>query len=100
MNNTDFDHLRLIADPQKLIKKKNHSPQINKSLKLFHDFMIYKYDISDITFSESILHYIDQKVDDYKLKLFTKRFVNQCIENAIKRIEFEKFDTITIEELS
>jgi len=100
MNNTDFDHLRLIADPQKLIKKDNHGPKINKSTKIFHDFMIYKYDISDVTFSESILHYIDQKVADYKLNLFTKRFVNQCIENAIQRITFEKFDTITIEELS
>ena len=35
MNNTDFDHLRLIADPQKLIKKKNH-PKINKNIKIFH----------------------------------------------------------------
>tara|TARA_B100001123_G_C15058559_1_gene926601 strand:+ start:364 stop:663 length:300 start_codon:yes stop_codon:yes gene_type:complete len=99
MNNTDFDHLRLIADPQKLIKKKNH-PKINKNIKIFHDFMIYKYDISDVTFSESILDYIDQRVADYKLKLFTKRFVNQCIENAIRRIKFEKFDTNSIEELS
>jgi len=98
MNNTDFDHLRLIADPQKLIKKKIYGPKINKSTKIFYDFMIYKYDISDVTFSESILHYIDQKVADYKLKLFTKRFVNQCIENVIRRITFEKFDTI--EELS
>ena len=89
MNNhkTEYELLRLIANPLRLNKKINKKQTVNKDdllmkyLKKRYNIYIHKEYIIEIE------EMIDDKVNDYLIMLKSKELVNECIQNVL-----EKFD--------
>ena len=89
MNNhkTEYELLRLIANPLRLNKKINKKQTVNKDdllmkyLKKRYNIYIHKEYIIEIE------DMIDDKVNDYLIMLKSKEIVNECIQNVL-----EKFD--------
>lgn len=85
MNNDDF---RLIANPY-LLKKNNKISNNNKENYLYNlESLINKN--YKIKIDNEFLKYINIKIDeliiDYKREIFIKKFLDECIENAIKNL--------------
>ena len=85
MNNDDF---RLIANPY-LLKKNNKISNNNKENYLYNlESLINKN--YKIKIDNEFLKYINIKIDelilDYKREIFIKKFVDECIEKAIKNL--------------
>ena len=89
MNNskTDYELLRLIANPIKLNKNDNKKhieikdDLLLKYLKKKYNVYIHKGYISEIE------KMIDDKMNDYLIMIKSKEIVNECIQNVL-----EKFD--------
>ena len=89
MNNhkTEYELLRLIANPLRLNKQVNKKQTVNKDdllmkyLKKKYNIYIHKEYIIEIE------EMIDDKVNDYLIMLKSKELVNECIQNVL-----EKFD--------
>jgi len=104
------DHLRLIADPTKLLKKEYSVTKDDKTMKLLETLMIHKckieYDSNTEDLFQTINNLITKEVAVFQQKLFVKEFVKGCIEKALKKEkeiktnEMYKFDIELIEELS
>lgn len=86
MNNDDF---RLIANPYLLKKNNRISNNNNKENYLYNlESLINKN--YKIKIDNEFLKYINIKIDelilDYKREIFIKKFVDECIEKAIKNL--------------
>ena len=82
------ENFRLIANPY-LLKKNNNTNNninINKEL-IFKKNLENHFNIEfDEEFYIDILSNINQLIEDYKLKKFVSKFVNNCIENVLNNL--------------
>ena len=90
MNQDDNNMLRLIANPYRLNKKEEIFKKSSTDDFLFKYLKItYKEDHLYInqTILQEIKEIIDDKINDFKIKKFSKELVSQCIQNVLQKFE-------------